>query len=123
MQRKILFRPLKEDEEILVLKVLYLSVIGALMYLVNCTRLNIAFVVNFLARYSSTPTKRHWNIIKHILRYLHRKIKIWLFYSGSNSKLIGHADAGYLSDPHKKRLKKGYLFTYRNTVIFWRCIK
>jgi hypothetical protein len=93
------FRPLKEDEEILVLKVLYLSVIGALMYLVNCTRLNIAFAVNLLARYSFTPTKRHWNMIKHILCYLHRKTKIRLFYSGSNLKLIGHADAGYLSNP------------------------
>ena len=117
------FRPLKEDEEILVLKVPYLSAIGALMYLVNCTRLNIVFVVNLLARYSSTPTKKHWNRIKHILRYLHRKTKIELFYSGSNSKLIGHADAGYLSDPHKKRLQTGYLFTYRDTVIFWRYIK
>ena len=60
----------EKGEELLGLEVLYLSVIGALMYFSNCTRLEIAFFVNLLARYSSTPTQRHWNGIKHILRYL-----------------------------------------------------
>ena len=55
------FWPLEEDEEILVPEVSYLSAIGALMYLANCTRPDISFAVNLLARYSSTPTKRHWN--------------------------------------------------------------
>ena len=41
------------------------------MYLANYTRPDIVFVVNLLARYSSAPTRRHWNGIKHILRYLH----------------------------------------------------
>ena len=40
------------------------------MYLTTCARLDIAFFVNLLARYSSDPTRRHWNGIKHILRYL-----------------------------------------------------
>ena len=39
----------------------YLSVIGALMYLTNCTRLDISFSINLLARYDSAPTQRHWN--------------------------------------------------------------
>ena len=29
------------------------------LYLANCTRPDIAFCVNLLARYSSAPTKRH----------------------------------------------------------------
>ena len=40
------------------------------MYLTTCTRPNIAFPVNLLARYSYAPIRRHWNGIKHILRYL-----------------------------------------------------
>ena len=39
----------------------YLIAIGALMYLANCTWPDIAFSINLLARYSSTPTQRHWN--------------------------------------------------------------
>ena len=37
----------------------YLSVIEALMYLVNCTRPDIAFAVNILVRHSANPTHRH----------------------------------------------------------------
>ena len=64
------FRPKEENEELLGPEVPYLSAIGALMYLANYTRLDITFSVNLLARYNSTPTKRHWNGIKHVLRYL-----------------------------------------------------
>ena len=53
------FRPREDNEEILGLEVPYLSAIGALMYLANCTHPDIAFAVNLLERYSSEPTKRH----------------------------------------------------------------
>jgi len=57
--KKNSFLLLKEDEEILGAEIPYLSTIGALMYLANCKRLYIAFVVILLVRYSSTPTKFH----------------------------------------------------------------
>ncbi|XP_047264623.1 uncharacterized protein LOC124896826 [Capsicum annuum] len=50
------FRSLEEGEEILDPEVPYLSTIGALVYLANATRPDIAFSVNLLARYSSSPT-------------------------------------------------------------------
>ena len=53
------FRPCEENEEILDSEFPYLSAIGALMYLANCTRPDIYFAVNLLARFSSAPTKRH----------------------------------------------------------------
>jgi hypothetical protein len=49
---------------------LYLSVIGALMYLANNTRFDIAFILNLLTRYSAAPTMRQWNEVKDVLRYL-----------------------------------------------------
>ena len=64
------FRHCENCEELLNPKVSYLSDINALMYLANYTRPDIAFSINLLARYSSAPTQRHWNGIKHILRYL-----------------------------------------------------
>jgi hypothetical protein len=92
------FRPQENDEEFLGPEVPYLSAIGALMYLA-CH--NISFVVNLLARYSSSPTRRHWNGIKHIFRYLKGTMDMGLFYSDiSKVELTGYADAGYLSDPH-----------------------
>ena len=59
------FRPCEENKEIIGPHVPYLSAIGALMYLVIFTRPDISFSVNLLARFSSSPTRRHWNIVKH----------------------------------------------------------
>ncbi|XP_070049820.1 secreted RxLR effector protein 161-like [Nicotiana tomentosiformis] len=79
---------------------------------------DIAFSVNLLARYNSSPTKRYWNMIKHILRYLKGTLDMSLFYANKGSaNLIGYADACYLSDPHKTRYQTGYMFTCGGTVI------
>ena len=118
------FRPCEKGEELLGPEVPYLSAIGALMYLANCTRPDIAFSVNLLARYSSAPTRRHWKGIQHILRYLSGTTDMGLFYSNkSKEKLLGYADAGYLSDPHKARSQTGYVFNYNGTAISWRSVK
>ncbi|CAM8902188.1 unnamed protein product [Rhodiola kirilowii] len=78
------FRPRSNDEEILGPEVPYLSAIGALMYLANNTRPDISFAVNLLARYSSSPTKRHWSGVKHVLRYLRGTNDMGLFFKGPN---------------------------------------
>ena len=75
------FRPCEKNEELLGPEVPYLSAICALMYLANCTRPDITFSVNLLARYISALTQRHWNGIKHILCYLHGPTDMSLFYS------------------------------------------
>ena len=112
------FRPKEENEELLGPEVPYFSSIGALMYLVNYTRPGIAFSVNLLARYSSSLAKKHWNGIKHILRYLCGTSDMRLFYSKAmEPQLLGYVVAGYLSDPHKARSQTGYIFTYGNTAI------
>ncbi|XP_069145921.1 secreted RxLR effector protein 161-like [Solanum lycopersicum] len=96
------FQPQEENEEPLGPEVPYLSAIGALMYLDYTMRPDIAFSVNLLARYSSFPTRRHWNGVKHILRYLRGTSDIGLFYTNKDSAdLVGHTYAGYLSDPYK----------------------
>ena len=53
------FHPKEENEALLGPEVPYLSEIGALLYLEQCIRPDIAFSVNLLARFSSAPTRRH----------------------------------------------------------------
>jgi hypothetical protein len=79
--KKDRFRTKEDDEKTFGPEVTYISAIGALMYLTNCTRPDIVFPVNLLARYSSTPTQRHWNRVKHVLRYLHGMTDMRLFYT------------------------------------------
>ncbi|KAJ0433498.1 putative RNA-directed DNA polymerase [Helianthus annuus] len=94
------------------------------MYLANNTRPDIAFSVHVLTRYSSNPTRRHWNRIKHIFRYICGTQDLGLFYrKDQKSQLVGYADAGYLSDPHKAKSQTGYVFTYGGTTISWKSTK
>ena len=99
---KDLFRHKEENEELLGPEVPYLGAIGALMYLANYTQPDIAFSVNLIARYSSASTKRYWNGIKHVLRYLRGTCDMGLFYSKTlEPQFFGYADTYYLLDPYK----------------------
>jgi hypothetical protein len=123
-QDKDPFRPKEEGEEILGPEFPYLSAIGALMYLANCTRPDIAFAVNLLARFSSEPTNRHWKGIKDIFRYLQGTKDLGLFYRRNQDlTLVGYADAGYLSDPHTCKSQTGYVFLCGGTAISWKSSK
>ncbi|XP_074352262.1 secreted RxLR effector protein 161-like [Apium graveolens] len=104
------FRPREDDEEVLGPEIPYLGTIGALMYLANNTRPDIAFAT--LDR------------IKHIFRYLRGTTDFGLFFpKNSTSQLIGYVDAGYLSDPHFDKSQTGYVFTYCGAAISWKSTK
>ncbi|GJX23943.1 retrovirus-related pol polyprotein from transposon TNT 1-94 [Tanacetum coccineum] len=51
-------------------KVPYANVSGSLMYLMVCTRPDIAYVVSIVSRYLANPGKNHWEAVKWILKYL-----------------------------------------------------
>uniref|UniRef100_A0A2N9IE35 Reverse transcriptase Ty1/copia-type domain-containing protein n=1 Tax=Fagus sylvatica TaxID=28930 RepID=A0A2N9IE35_FAGSY len=85
--KKDSFRPKEDDEDTLGPEVPYLSAIGALMYLTNCTRPDIASSVNLLARYSSAPTLRHWKGVKS---KDHRSAGLWWLLLSSGDCLGGY---------------------------------
>jgi hypothetical protein len=118
------FRPRDIGEKILGPEIPYLSVIGALMYLANCTRPDIAFAVNLLARHSADPTRRHWTGAKCILRYLNGTKDLGLFFKKNHDpSMIGYTDAGYLSDPHNGKSQTGFVFLHGGTAISWKSSK
>ncbi|GJU28213.1 retrovirus-related pol polyprotein from transposon TNT 1-94 [Tanacetum coccineum] len=74
--------------------------------------------------YSSCPTRRHWNGVKHILRYLQGTKDMGLYFTNlSNTSLVGFADARYMSDPHNGISQTEYVFTSIGTAISWRSVK
>ncbi|WAQ80769.1 hypothetical protein PtA15_1A107 [Puccinia triticina] len=48
----------------------FLSTIGSLSYVAVGTRPDIAYSVNYLARFSSRPSAHHWKGLRHLLGYL-----------------------------------------------------
>ena len=48
----------------------YSQIVGSLMYLMNCTRPDIAYAISKLSRYTSNPGEDHWKAIIRVARYL-----------------------------------------------------
>jgi len=56
----------------------YRTMIGSLMYLMFCTRPDMAFAVGALSRYNNTPKSSHMLAAKHLLRYVKKTSHISL---------------------------------------------
>jgi len=105
------YRLCEEDEETLSENYPYLATVGALLYLATSTRLDIAFAVSVLVRYSAHPTLQHWTGIKHLFHYLKGTKDLRLHYSQSlDPTLVEYADARYRSDPATSKSQIGYIF-------------
>ena len=82
------------------------------------------FCSKFTGKIQFLPDKGHWNGVEHMIEYPQRTIVIGLFYSEeSKTKLIGYADAEYLSDPHKVLSQSRYVFACGGTIISWGSMK
>ena len=82
------------------------SIIGGLMFAAVCTRPDITFAVNRLARYCSNPTEAHHAAAKRILRYLKGTVDHRITYTGTaetNPLLVGYCDADWAQDKDSRR--------------------
>ena len=59
----------------------YLQVIGSVMYPMLGMRLDIAYTISTLSRYSSRPGTQHVNTVKHLLHYLKGLANYRIIYS------------------------------------------
>jgi hypothetical protein len=117
------YQPREEEEEI-VDKPRYLTAVGALTYLTTHTRPDIAFATSILARHSQNPTQRHWNGVKHLLRYLRGTSDLGLYYHKTDKPEIqGFADSGFRTDMHAGKSQTGYIFLKCGAPISWKSTK
>ena len=89
----------------------YSRVIESLMYLMSCTRPNIAYIVFRLSRYTSNPSADHWKAIVRVLRYLRYTRNYGLHYTRYPAVLEGYSDANWISDIKDSKFISGYVFT------------
>ena len=76
----------------------YFKIIGSLMYLMNCTRPDIAYAISKLSRYTSNPGEDHWKAIIQVLRYLRFTRDHGLNFTRYPAVLEGYYDAYWISD-------------------------
>ena len=89
----------------------YAQAIGSLMYVMNCTRPDIAYAISKLSRYTSNPGPNHWKAIVIVLRYLKYTQNYGLHYSKYLAVLEGYCDANWISNTKDSKSTNGYLFT------------
>ncbi|CAI7894636.1 unnamed protein product [Closterium sp. NIES-54] len=80
---------------------LYLELVGCLMYVMTCTRPDLAYPLSILARYVAPGRHRlgHMAAAKRVLRYLCSTSGMGLVLGGrSPVVLTGHADASWVDD-------------------------
>ena len=91
--------------------------------LMLCTRPDICYSVGMVSRYQSNPRPKHWQAVKHILKYLQRKRNYMLVYQCEDLIHIGYTNSDFQSDLDFRKSTLGYVFTLGGGAICRRSVK
>ncbi|XP_031258360.1 secreted RxLR effector protein 161-like [Pistacia vera] len=115
--------PQNEEEKLEMETVPYASALGSLMYLMVCSRPDLAFSVSLVSRFMSNPGKPHWSALKGILRYLKETRSVGIVLKknqNSDCCVDGYANANYIGDVDKRKSTFGFVFTLWGNVVSWK---
>ncbi|CAI7753401.1 unnamed protein product [Closterium sp. NIES-53] len=101
----------------------YPELVGCLMYLMTCTRPDLAYPLSLLARYVAPGRHRkvHWDAVKRVLRYLCSTSGMGLMLGGRGPVVLtDHADAFWVDDSATQRSSQGYTFSLGSGSVSWR---
>ncbi|CAI7874226.1 unnamed protein product [Closterium sp. NIES-54] len=101
----------------------YPELVGCLMYLMTCTRPDLAYPLSILARYVAPGRHRpeHMAAAKRVLRYLCSTSGLGLVLGGRCPVVLtGHADASWADDQAMQRSSQGYTFSLGSGSVSWR---
>ncbi|CAI7794908.1 unnamed protein product [Closterium sp. NIES-53] len=101
----------------------YPELVGCLMYLMTCTRPNLAYPLSLLARYVAPGRHRkvHWDAAKRVLRYLCSTSGMGLVLGGRGPVVLtGHADSFWVDDSAMQWSSQGYTFRLGSGSVSWR---
>ncbi|CAI5985801.1 unnamed protein product [Closterium sp. NIES-64] len=101
----------------------YPELVGCLMYLMTCTRPDLAYPLSILARYVAPRRHRpeHMAAAKRVLRYLCSTSGMGLVLGGRRSVVLaGHADASWANDQATQRSSLVYTFSLGSGSVSWR---
>ncbi|BBG92337.1 Ankyrin repeat family protein [Prunus dulcis] len=92
------------------LKTLYRSKIGSLLYL-TASRPDISYNVGFCARFQSDPKESHLFVVKRIIKYVSRTFEFGLLYTYDTCvNLVGYSDADWAGCSDGRKSTSGRVF-------------
>ncbi|CAI7753709.1 unnamed protein product [Closterium sp. NIES-54] len=101
----------------------YPELVGCFMYLMTCTRPDLAYPFSLLARYVAPGRhqKVHWDAAQRVLRYLCSTSGMGLVLGGrARVVLTDHVDASWVDDLATQRSSQGYTFSPCSGSVSWR---
>ncbi|XP_070007609.1 secreted RxLR effector protein 161-like [Nicotiana sylvestris] len=101
----------------------YARVLGSLMYIMNCTRPDIACAISKLSRYTSNPNQAHWIAMKRVLGYLKYTQDYALHYNNHPAVIEGYSDANWITGSTETKSTSGYVFTIGGGAVSWKLSK
>ncbi|CAI6011719.1 unnamed protein product [Closterium sp. NIES-65] len=104
----------------------YPELVGCLMYLMTCTRPDLAYPLSILARYVAPGRHRpeHMAAAKRVLRYLCNTLGMGLVLGGrSPVVLTDHGDASWADDQATQWSSQGYTFSLGSGSVSWQATR
>ena len=114
--------PVNNDNDVVNQKE-YASIIDSLRYATDCTRPNIAYAVGVLSRFTSKPSRDHWQAIERVMKYLSGTKLLGLFYKNYPAVLEGFSDTYWNTLSGDSLSITGYIFTLGGGAIRWKSKK
>ncbi|GKC73175.1 zinc finger, CCHC-type containing protein [Tanacetum coccineum] len=97
----------------------YSRAIGCLMYAMTSTRPDIAYAVGRLSRFTSNPSRQHWQAITRVFKYLKGTMNYGLSYVGYPSVLEAYSDASWINHVEDSSSTSGWVFLLGGGAISW----
>ncbi|CAI7905498.1 unnamed protein product [Closterium sp. NIES-54] len=91
----------------------YPELVGCIMYLMTCTRPDLAYPLSLLTHYVAPGRHRkvHWDAAKMVLRYLCSTSSMGLVLGGQGSVVLtGHSDASWADDQATQRFCEAEIY-------------
>lgn len=111
-------------------KIPYRNAVGYLMYLVQCTRPDLAHAVGVLSQHFKNPSCQHWDAAVYVLRYVTGTVNLGIIYSAHNTSKshghescdfpLSHCNADWAGDRSSRRSTTGYVFMLAGGAVSWR---
>ncbi len=98
---------------------LYSESVGMLLYISCCTRPDISYATNVLARYMTKPTERHFELLKGVVRYLAGTVDTGIVYGKSDLPVQCFTDSDYAACKDSRKSRSGMLFTSFGGAVHW----
>jgi hypothetical protein len=98
----------------------YREAVGSLMYLMTCTRPDLATAVSMVSRFLSAPRVNHWTAVKRIFRYVAKTSNLGLRFSRQGTlNVLGYSDADWAGDLEERKSRSGYVFLLGGAAVSW----